>query len=893
MIWVLGASVASQCLAAGLAFRLIGLTGRRTAWALLASAMALMAVRRVLPLFRLMTGDPSYRADPLAETLGLLLSILMAAGLGFVAPIFAERARMESDLQRSNALLRALLESVPTPIFGLDLEGHVQHIWNPAAERLLGWSAQEVLGRPLPTLPPGGEAEFRELQRRIHAGQTLDGVDVRRQRRDGSPIEYSIHASPLRDAQGRITGNVSVLVDLTDRRRGERERQARLRLAESMDQVHRAIQGTNDLERAMNDVLEAALSIFECDRAFLLYPCDPDAPTWRVPFERTRPEYPGAHAQGLEVETQPEAARAFAEQLASEEPIRFASGSDHPLPEETARRFGFRSFLAVAVRPRQGKAWQFGLHQCSHQRTWTDEDCRLLQEIARRLEDSMTSLLAHRDLKDSERQLRSLLASFPDMVARFDPAGRHLWVNPAVTRAFAEPQEHFLGKTPVELAPPANLATSRRLLAELLSVVATGEPSQTEAEWELPEGRRQFEVRHFPEKDEAGQVVSVLRIGRDVTLRKQTERSLALLSFALDNVRESAFLIDPGARFLYVNEEACRSLGYSRAELLRRGVPDVDPDFPAARWDEHWREIQVRRSLLFEGRHRARDGRLIPVEISANYLEYGDQAYNLALVRDIGERKRAEAELHQHREHLEELVAERTAGLEAANRELESFSYSVSHDLRTPLRAIDGFSRMLAVKYAAALDGEAQRLIGVVRDNAARMSQLIDDILAFSRSGRIGMRAAEVDMDRLVEEAWLDLAPARAGREIRFEHRPLAPARGDPALLRQVWANLLANAVKFTRPVAQPRIEVAGSASASGYTYQVADNGVGFDPAYAHKLFGVFQRLHGMEEFEGTGIGLAIVQRVVARHGGRVEAEGQLGRGATFRFTLGQRGESP
>lgn len=255
-------------------------------------------------------------------------------------------------------------------------------------------------------------------------------------------------------------------------------------------------------------------------------------------------------------------------------------------------------------------------------------------------------------------------------------------------------------------------------------------------------------------------------------------------------------------------------------------------------------------------------------------------------ITDITERIKAEDELRKHREHLAELVAERTAALQAANGELEAFSYSVSHDLRTPLRAIDGFSRMLADKYAGELGAEAQRLIRVVRDNSARMSQLIDDILAFSRSGRVEMRQAEVDMEQLVQSVWLELEPLRGERRIDFELKPLQPARGDPAMLRQVWHNLLANAIKFTAHQALARIEVSGMVEGADSLYAVRDNGAGFDPAYAHKLFGVFQRLHGVDEFEGTGIGLAIVKRIVARHGGQVMAEGQVGVGATFRFTL-------
>lgn len=224
--------------------------------------------------------------------------------------------------------------------------------------------------------------------------------------------------------------------------------------------------------------------------------------------------------------------------------------------------------------------------------------------------------------------------------------------------------------------------------------------------------------------------------------------------------------------------------------------------------------------------------------------------------------------------------------LENANKELESFSYSVSHDLRAPLRAIDAFSRKVVAGYGDKLDDEGRRQLQVVRDNAQRMGRLIDDLLAFSRMGQHEIASQQLDMDSLARSVVGDLRAAEAECAIEFVFAPLPPAQGDAAMLRQVWANLLGNAVKFSRRRQDARIEVGGRVDAGEVLYWVKDNGAGFDVQYADKLFGVFQRLHRQDEFEGTGVGLAIAQRILHRHQGRIWGEGKPDGGATFWFTL-------
>jgi signal transduction histidine kinase len=251
------------------------------------------------------------------------------------------------------------------------------------------------------------------------------------------------------------------------------------------------------------------------------------------------------------------------------------------------------------------------------------------------------------------------------------------------------------------------------------------------------------------------------------------------------------------------------------------------------------------------------------------------------------------ARIKHHADELEERVRERTSELETANKELDAFSYSVSHDLRAPLRAIDGYTRMLEEDHADRLDAEGNRLLSVVRASSRKMGQLIDELLAFSRLGRAPLQTRSIAMDPLVHQVIEELRNEAGGRRIEFSVASLGSAEADPALLKQALANLVSNAIKFTRDKDPARVEIGcrnGDASAVP-VYYIKDNGAGFEMKYYAKLFGVFQRLHSAAEYPGTGVGLAIVQRVIHRHGGKVWAEGAPGKGATFYFTLG--GDAP
>jgi light-regulated signal transduction histidine kinase (bacteriophytochrome) len=261
--------------------------------------------------------------------------------------------------------------------------------------------------------------------------------------------------------------------------------------------------------------------------------------------------------------------------------------------------------------------------------------------------------------------------------------------------------------------------------------------------------------------------------------------------------------------------------------------------------------------------------------------------------REITESKKSRADLEAATAQIERLnteleqrVQERTSQLNATIAELEAFSYTVSHDLRAPLRAIDGFSRLLFEDYHSKLDEEARRLLEVIRSSTVKMGKLVDGLLAFSRLGRQAMGSSLVDMDELAREAFNEAGGAEHPRRVQFKLTPLPPAMGDRVLLRQVFINLFSNALKFTRDQNPAIIEAGAKPGEKENVFYVKDNGAGFDMQYVNKLFGVFQRLHAVTEFEGTGLGLAIVQRIIHRHGGRVSGEGKPGEGATFYFSL-------
>ena len=382
-----------------------------------------------------------------------------------------------------------------------------------------------------------------------------------------------------------------------------------------------------------------------------------------------------------------------------------------------------------------------------------------------------------------------------------------------------------------------------------------------------------------------GDVPHLMSVTRDITEQHTAEKALAgserRYRSLFDAAPDSIAILSPEGGILDANPAACRAAGLPREALIGRPITEFMAADDLAGQPLRLGEVLERGSLVTEREVRRGDGSMVPVEVRAWPLPDG----NIQLIlRDLTERRRSEALVRELNITLERRVAERTAELEAANRELESFSQTISHDLRAPVRAIAGFTAELRRSNAGHLDAPGTRYLDLVERSAHRMDTMIADLLKFARAGRTPVNRQSVDMRALAASVVEELAGPDVRAEISLGELPAV--LGDPSLLRQVWINLLSNAIKFVSKANRPRIVIDSAMREGAIEFAVSDNGCGFDPEYSDKLFGMFQRLHTEREYEGTGVGLAIVQRIVERHGGRVSAHSGPGAGAEFRFTL-------
>jgi PAS domain S-box-containing protein len=524
------------------------------------------------------------------------------------------------------------------------------------------------------------------------------------------------------------------------------------------------------------------------------------------------------------------------------------------------------------------------------------------------LTDAFNGMLARIEEQTEElrqnAEMRSLLAaiveSSDDAIIGKDLESKVLSWNAGAERIFGYTAAEMLGQPFTRLQSPDRPEDEAHILEE----VKRGGIRHYETVRIRKDGQPlEVSLTASPIRNARGDIIGSSSIARDITEQKRAEREVrenrARLSGIIGSAMDAIISVDARQRITIFNAAAekmfCCPARDALGQPLDRFIPPRFREAHRGHMTAFGRTGVTSRAMghLQPISGLRADGEEFPIEASISHIEVGGQQIYTVILRDITERTRAEAQIRQLNAELEQRVEERTAELTAANRELESFTYSVAHDLRAPLRHIDAFSKILEEDCAAVLPEGAAHYLHNIRHSAGKMSLLVDDLLNLARIGRQELRRQPTPLGGLVNEVLADLKEETAGRTLQWHIQPLPAIECDPGLMKQVFANLLSNAVKYTRPRPVAVIEVGYRKKNGDSAVFVRDNGVGFNMKYADKLFGVFQRFHRAEEFEGTGVGLATVDRIVRKHGGHIWAEAAVDQGATFYFTVAGLEQAP
>jgi len=761
--------------------------------------------------------------------------------------------------------LAAIVESSENAIIGKSLDGIISS-WNNGAEKIYGYTESEVIGKSVSILhPPDRVNEMSQILEKIKSGEHIVHYETMRRRKDGKDIHVALTVSPIRDTEGGIVAASTIGSDITGRKEAEEALHTASLYARSLIEASLDPLVTISSDGKITDVNHATESVTGVTRHRLI---NSDFSDYFTEPEKARAGYQQVLAQGL--------VRDYALT------IRHASGKTTDV-----------LYNATVYKNESGELQ--GVFAAARDIT---ERKQVEEELAK-YREHLEALVVERtkQLQESEFYYRRLFETMFQGVVYQDAKGKVISMNPAAELILGKTQSAFLGKTYVNTnnqifkedgslfsgeEHPAMLALKTGHEVQNV-VMKLYNPRVKEYRW--------INISAMPlfHKNEA-KPYQVYTLFNDITERKDAEEALRVseeqMRLFFERQLVGMAITSPEKGWVKVNDKICEMLGYSREEITQMTwsemtyPEDLAPDVEQF---EHLLHGEIDGYSL-EKRFVCKDGSIVFTNLLVGCVRRPDRSvdYVLAILENITGRKQAEEQIQQ----LNEQLTARAQSLEQANKELEAFSYSVSHDLRAPLRGIDGFSLALLEDYQDKIDSQGKDYLVRVRTAAQRMAQLIDDILNLSRVSRSEMNIQQVNLSKMFREIVDNLYSTQSQREVEFIIQEGIYANGDSRLLRIVLENLIGNAWKFTAKHPTARIEFGIQQQKELPVYFIRDDGAGFDMNYVYKLFGAFQRLHTTDEFSGTGVGLATVQRVIHRHRGIIWAEGEVEKGATFYFTL-------
>jgi PAS domain S-box-containing protein len=862
------------------------------------------------------------------------------------ARFYREKYEVTETLRESEERFRLLVEGIKDyAIIMLDREGQIVS-WNEGAQRIKGYKEEEIIGKNFSCFYPAEDIEKhkpeRELKVAAEEGRFED--EGRRLRKDGSRFWANVIITALHDGQGRMVGFSKITRDLTERKQSEERIRKLNRTLAMLSDINQAIVRIREPQKLFEEACRIAIEKGNFSLAWIGLL---DDSTQRIQPVASAGKS-GGYLEKINISLK-DAPRGYcpidSALRKGEYVICNVIGQDEDLApcQKIALELGFRSSVSFPLKILDSIRGTVNFYT-DEPHFFDVEEIKLLDELAMDITFAMEFSEKETERKKAEEALRASEVQFRAMfevasigIAQADiRTGKWLRVNQKMCEITGYSADEMLRMRIPEITHPED----RQRDWEAFQRVVRGETQdyRLEKRYVRKDGSLVWvNVNMTVIRDADGQPMRTMATIEDITERKRMEeelkhnesRMIALLELnkMIDSTLQdiTSFTLEEAIRlteskigylaFLNEDETVMTMYSWSKTameecrisdkpiiypvettglwgEAVRQRRPITTNDYQAPNpWKKSYPEghVHITRHMnipVFDGE------RIVLVAGVGNKpTDYNESDVNqLTLLMEgmwrIIQRRRAETEIKQLNAELEQRVIERTSQLEAVNKELEAFSYSVSHDLRAPIRHISGFVELLKQNTAQSLDEKNGRYLNIIAEATNHMGHLIDDILSFSRMGRAEMQKTLIKSDQLVKEAINQLQPEMEGRHVAWDIHSLPELYGDPPMLKLVWINLIGNALKYTRKQPNAKIEIAYNDDKDDHIFYISDNGAGFDMMYVHKLFNIFQRLHRAEEFEGTGVGLANVRRIIQRHGGRTWAEGKVGEGATFYFSL-------